>query len=149
MTAIGHSWVVLRPGWFCELSFGAESRGRSLQVSPSGWMPHCDEYALLSSLSPAGVKKRTKVIKNSVNPVWNEVRVPFPSHFSLFLLPLQGADILRRVGIQLYPETLPHRVCGKDRCLVLFCFSLLSSFGQPALPCLPDHFSQAKATSSP
>lgn len=34
-------------------------------------------------LFPAGVKKRTKVIKNNVNPVWNEVSVspsPSPSH---------------------------------------------------------------------
>ena len=44
------------------------------------------------SVSLVGVKKRTKVIKNNVNPVWNEVcELPtFPPFLPLLLLSLQG-----------------------------------------------------------
>lgn len=44
------------------------------------------------SVSLVGVKKRTKVIKNSVNPVWNEVcELPtFPPFLPLLPLSLQG-----------------------------------------------------------
>lgn len=44
------------------------------------------------SVSLVGVKKRTKVIKNNVNPVWNEVcELPaFPPFLPLLPLSLQG-----------------------------------------------------------